>query len=526
MRCTRRSSFARAAAGAALALTLAGGAASAAQAQSFPSDAAKPNLVPLLAGFSTFWQSDGTNNLHGTVKDAATLAHNDQLTVWINNNATAAQRFRALQDSEYDNGGAYDQSMTISDSLGSILGPAYVKGRQSGALPLTSALINSQNGTTGAYVSTSDAKNTYSYPRPYLTVNPNAPLPTGWATGCAPAQINGSSLAANRVGKDWADATGNLKIQQVPDATDTTHQFSPNDVALSPGYGTTGICTGGSFPSGHTTTAYQAGITLATLLPELAPEILARSSEAGNNRIVLGVHYPLDIMGGRIDGEVALATRWSDDQFRTQVLMPARQELITYLTQACGTTTIAACIPKQQPYKDDPYGGQAMPGGTSQIVTDRASALAVYKERATYGFTPVGATTAAASVPAGAENLLLTAYPTLDATQRQSVLAQTELQSGFPLDGTGTPAGAWQRLDLASAMSATVQLNADNTVKVTKTGGTAEVVKAATTPTTPTTPTKPTTKPKKKKHPKHTSKKHPKKKSKGHSKGSKKTVRG
>ena len=73
--------------------------------------------------------------------------------VAINQRATPAQRFRALQDAEYNSaadGPLYDQSYTVSDGLGSVLGPIYVQGRRSGALPLTTALINSSNGTTGA----------------------------------------------------------------------------------------------------------------------------------------------------------------------------------------------------------------------------------------------------------------------------------------------------------------------------------------------------------------------------------------
>ena len=60
-----------------------------------------------------------------------------------------------------------------------------------------------------------------------------------------------------------------------------------------------GLYNSGSFPSGHTTFAFTQGAGLAYLLPELGPEIMT-ACRAGNNRIVLGVHYPLDIMGGRI----------------------------------------------------------------------------------------------------------------------------------------------------------------------------------------------------------------------------------
>lgn len=449
-----------------------------ADAATFPSDTAKPDLVSLLSGYDQYWRSSGANDLHGTVLGAATLAENDERTSWINQHATKAQQLKALQDAEYQNSTntAYDQSMTVSQGLGRTLEKIYVDGRNSGALPLTTALVNSSTGTSGAYVSTGDAKAHYSYPRPYLPASTTATLPaTDDQTGCAPAKVNASSLAANRAGKAWASADGTLDITRVPATTDTTHEFSPNDVVLDAGYGTTGICTGGSYPSGHTTTAYEAGITLATLVPELAPELLARASEAGNDRIVLGVHYPLDIMGGRIDGEAALAARWSDDQYRTAVLEPARKELVSYLEAQCGDT-LANCIAHEDGYTDDPYGGAAMPGGTAQVVTDRASAVQVYRERLTYGMSRTGTAGLAPSVPTGASNLLRTAFPTLTDAQRTAVLAQTEIPSGYPLDQSGTTAGSWERLDLAAATSATVAVAPDGTATVVATGGAARVV--------------------------------------------------
>lgn len=447
-------------------------------ATTYPSDSTAPDLIPLLTGYNQFWTSTGKNDLHGTVEDGPTLAANDKLAVWINNHATTAQKFRALQDSEYQNatGTAYDQSMTIADALGSKLAAIYIKGRNSGALPLTSALINSSNGTSGAYVGTSAAKANFSYPRPFVPTDSTSTPVAGDAAGCSPTVVNASSLLTNRVGHSYADAAGNLKIRRVADAVDSSHRFSSSDVALSPSYSTTGICTGGSFPSGHTTTAYQAGITLATLLPQLAPEILTRASEAGNNRIVLGVHYPLDIIGGRIDGEAALAARWSDKAYVDGVLTPARKELTSYLSKQCGAS-LAKCIASEKTYTNNPYAGKKLPGGTAQVVTDRKSAVKVYTSRLTYGIPKVGTSGLKASVPTGAGNLLQTAFPTLTAAQRTSVLAQTEISSGYPLDQTRKATGSWQRLNLAAATSATVQLNKNKTVTVLSTGGKAKVVK-------------------------------------------------
>jgi hypothetical protein len=101
----------------------------------------------------------------------------------------------------------------------------------------------------------------------------------------------------------------------------------------------------------------------------------------------------------------------------------------------------------------------------------------------TYGFAQTGARGLPASVPTGASNLLLTTFPTLTDAQRTSVLAQTEIASGYPLDQSGTANGSWQRIDLAAAMSATV-LVTNGSAHVIATGGTARVipVKAPTPP--------------------------------------------
>ena len=88
--------------------------------------------------------------------------------------------------------------------------------------------------------------------------------------------------------------------------------------------GTADDTTSGSYPSGHTSQAYWQGTALATLLPELAPQILARASQAAHHRVVMGVHYPLDVIGGRMMGQAIAERRWSDPEFRP-VLAAARR---------------------------------------------------------------------------------------------------------------------------------------------------------------------------------------------------------
>lgn len=228
---------------------------------------------------------------------------------------------------------------------------------------------------------------------------------------------------------------------------------------------------------------------------------------------MLGVHYPLDIVGGRVSGEAALAARLSDSAFVAGAVAPAQKELVDYLQSACGGT-IAACYAQGKPYSSNPYGGKAIPGGTSQIVTDRASTVSVYTERLTYGFgsdqqkaagtslapTADGAVSirtaslvrhtaqvrsmgiAAANLPAGASNLLASVFPTLTDAQRTAVLAQTA--------STTNPLGsAWAALNLAAATSATVQLDTAGNATVTATGGTARVIPAATGSTSSPAPT-------------------------------------
>lgn len=445
-----------------------------------PTYAALPDLGMVVEGYGALWRSSGKNDLHGTVLSPATLQRNDEIASWINQHATKNQQFRAMQNSAYMNGSSgYDQSLTIADGFGKRLGAMYVEGRLSGKLPLTSALLRNAPGTLGIVVGTDGVKRRYSHPRPYLRADASAPATAGDSAACRPSVVNSSSLTKNRVGKPWADSKGNLKITRVADVVDRTRAFARSDVKLSVGYGSSGLCASGSYPSGHAVTAFQVGLTLATMVPEAAPGILARTSEAAMNRVVLGAHYPLDVVAGRMYAEATVATRWADPAFRNGAIEPARRELVAYLTKTCTAAmhvkTLQACVAADTPYTDNPFNGAKVPGGSSQIVTNRADALRVYTERLSYGFAPTSSNRKAAAVPGRAVSLLRTAFPTLTDAQRLAVLGQTEIASGHPL-AAGNGVG-WQRLNLAAAMSATVRVTSKGAVTVVKTGGAPTVMR-------------------------------------------------
>ncbi|MGW1728574.1 glycoside hydrolase domain-containing protein [Streptomyces sp. NPDC002306] len=318
-------------------------------------------------------------------------AENDRIAVRINNAATQKEVDRAEVDA------TNSSTVTMADGLGSRLGKLYLDALNGGRLPKTSALFSR---VTKNLDKVDAAKNNYGYLRPYVRL--------GFVG-------DGGSIYESQDGS----------------------------------YG--GLATSGSYPSGHTYGGYEAGTILATLLPELAPSILARTSEYGDNRIVLGFHYPLDVMGGRISAQATVAHRWADPAF-ANLLTQAHTEMENVLLAQCEKEgygdTLAAC-------EGDAYAGLS-----------KAQDVDLYTRRLTYGFSQVGKSGQALKAPSDAAALLITSFPDLTTEQRTQILEQTATDSGYPLDLTGDGGAGWQRINLAAAMAAKVVVNADGSVTV------------------------------------------------------------
>jgi len=289
----------------------------------------------------------------------------------INLNATQGERRQALADAE-----GISYLYFLADALGPRLGKAFLAAYEKGELSKAAALIKASE------VSTSAAKKHFDYPRPFLH-------------------------------------KGNT-IHLVPD--DTVIKDNQPYTA-----------DGGSFPSGHTNTGYTDALLLAEMIPERFDALLQRGARYGYSRLVLGVHYPLDVMGSRMVAQYNVAHYLNDAAYRT-LFAEARQQLRSALEKECGTTLAVCAKPAGQ---DDPYGT----GSTKPF----------YRFTMSYNLPKVAGNKARLTVPDGAEVLLETALPQLSAKQRRALMVKSALPAGYPLGGPGADQAFWQRLDLDAA---------------------------------------------------------------------------
>ena len=166
----------------------------------------------------------------------------------------------------------------------------------------------------------------------------------GMTTAVAPAgfmlpTFNGLPNKTNSV-YDIAYGVNNMQASQKSLGNSRPVQVAPPSAAPGPHINLfdptaiSGLTTNPSFPSGHTTYAYTDSILLGMMAPELYQSMLSCASQYANSRIVLGVHYPLDIIGSRSLVSYDLAQAFTNPAYINNAARRARR----LICRACSRT--------------------------------------------------------------------------------------------------------------------------------------------------------------------------------------------
>jgi len=218
-----------------------------------------------------------------------------------------------------------------------------------------------------------------------------------------------------------------------------------------------------SFPSGHTTYGYMGSILLAVLVPDRYQEMIARGAEYGNDRIIMGSHYAMDVLGGRTLATYDLAHLLANDpaymnrplrhvammtatsqqpvprvigDFRSAVAT-ARTDLTKVLEAACGDTVVA-CARQDTGRFNAPAMNEAF------YATTQTYGLAIAFPEIADKVEDVGALAPEAGY------LLTVAFPKLTLEEANRILTETEGPGGGFLDN-GSAFGVYSRLNLYAA---------------------------------------------------------------------------
>ncbi len=198
-----------------------------------------------------------------------------------------------------------------------------------------------------------------------------------------------------------------------------------------------------SFPSGHTTYGYTGALLLAILVPERYQQMIVRGAEYGNDRILVGAHYAMDVMGGRTLALYDMAHLLANDpayvgkkDFQSEI-KAARADVLNALQAACGKS-LMECAREDTGRFSSPAANEAFYASTQTY-----DLPVVYPENANK-VEDVG------KLASEAGYLLTAAFPSLTLSQADQILTDTEGPGGGFLDN-GTAFGVYSRLNLFAA---------------------------------------------------------------------------
>jgi autotransporter-associated beta strand protein len=382
-------------------------------------------VVRILSGVQRLWRTGAAWNT-GTVLDAAALRANIRYCEEITATRTAAEGARAfVTDRQHQSysviaglgplAGVYKAgalavtgiteapattpATTVSDFIpaGAPAGAALGAGSTSSALGAVATLVNT---IRGSFSSSNPSKFAYQYPRPWRLNQESQVVDTG---------------AVDEFGFPVYDS----KVVVVPQLLRQRGAVPADD---------------GGFPSGHTNALHLAALAFAYAVPERFQELVTCAFDLAHTRIQSGMHSPLDVTGGRTMA-VALTAAILNDPANATLKATARAQAAAYFQAQTGTTA-------------DTLYAYAHSGDTAaDPYADRAANKKMVTPKLTYVFTRTG-DNQPLTVPKGAEVLLETRQPYLNAAQRRAVLRTTALPAGYALlDGPEE----WGRINLFAA---------------------------------------------------------------------------
>jgi LPXTG-motif cell wall-anchored protein len=199
----------------------------------------------------------------------------------------------------------------------------------------------------------------------------------------------------------------------------------------------------GAFPSGHTSASYLSTFGFAYATPERYAEFLTRAAQMGENRIVTGMHSPLDVIGARIQSTAMTAYAFNLKE-NEAVLDKAYQNAGEVFGERAASEGMSLYEYAHTVTEDYTFESAY----DEQKWEDHDANKAFYREKLTYGLPQTGVKGLDPVVPKGAEALLETRQPYLTDKQRREVLYTTEIESGYPVIDESN---GWGRLDLVTA---------------------------------------------------------------------------
>ena len=186
--------------------------------------------------------------------------------------------------------------------------------------------------------------------------------------------------------------------------------------------------------------------------------MIARGAEYGNDRILMGAHYAMDVLGGRTLALYDLAHLLANDPSYTDqpvkgaprikdfqaAIKAARADMTTALQAACAKT-MQECAREDTGRLNNPAANEAF-----YAVTQTYSLPVVFPQQA-------NAQEDVGKVAHEAGYLLTIAFPTLTLDQANQILTETEGPGGGFLDN-GSSFGVYSRLNLYAAAGKAVAL--------------------------------------------------------------------